>query len=126
MQWVSNPTKSPLSILLVHYNPLRNIRESLGFSDKKMRQFLEEKRGLPTEYQEQIISFKEELRMLDDKFDLDTHKMADDANVIICCWGEFMESPYQEKHVFQGKSRGAVFIYSYKDRTEVQGSFSWL
>lgn len=125
LKWDSNPSKSPLLILLTHYNPLRKIRQSLSFSDSQIRQFLEENNGLPPQYEEQIISFEDELRMLSNHFNLDACKMANESDVIVCCWGEFMEFKYQKKHIFQGTSRGAVYIKSYEDRTEVQGTFSW-
>jgi hydrogenase maturation factor len=37
-------------------------------------------------------------------------EIADQAELIVCCYGEFMETPYQEKHIFQGNSRGKVFV----------------
>lgn len=125
LQWDSNPSKSPLLILLTHYNPLRKVRQSLSFSGSQIRQFLEENSGLPPQYEEQVISFEDELRMLSEHFDLDTFKMANESDVIVCCWGEFMECKYQKKHIFQGTSRGAVYIYSFEDHTEIQGTSSW-
>ncbi len=36
-----------------------------------------------------------------------------------------MEPHYQTKHIFQGTSRGEVFVRTRNNHTEVQGTFSW-
>jgi hypothetical protein len=125
LKWEPNSSSSDLLILLTHYNPLQNIKKSLSMTEREMLNFLQKNNGLPSQYQSQIILFKDEIDTLSKQFGIDACKMADESDVIICCWGEFMESPYKEKHIFQGTSRGKVFIYSYPQYTQVQCTYSW-
>ncbi len=102
-----------ISVLLVHYDPLRNIldkliEQSIGYKD--LEQFRDSDSALSQEYGSQIISFQDEMNNQGNRFNLDVVDMANQAELIVCCWGEFMESPYREKHVFQGNSRGKVFV----------------
>jgi len=125
LKWQPNSSSSDLLILLTHYNPLRNIEKSLSMTKKQMREYLQKNNGLPPQYQNQVILFKDELDTLNKQFGIDACKMANESDVIICCWGEFIESPYKKKHIFQGTSQGKVFIYPHPDYAQVQGRHCW-
>ena len=61
-----------------------------------------------------------QMKQLGNHFNQDVLNKANEAVVIVCCYGKFMQSPYREKHIFQGTSRSKVFIPQLKDYFECQ------
>ncbi len=111
IKWLGAKQDKVLTILLTHYNPLKKVEQNLP-PGQKLKDILEQHNGLPQQYQKYIITFQHEMQTLAQRFNLNINQWANDADLIICCWGEFMESPYQQKHIFQGQSFGKVFIYN--------------
>ena len=114
LNWLRKQQGEPISILLVHYDPLRHIWNSLRDNSvqyPELEQFRNPSSTLSQQYQEQIVTFASEMQVQGNRFKQNLLDRVDKADIIACCWGEFMESPYREKHIFQGKSRGKVFIY---------------
>ncbi|HHP7232516.1 MAG TPA: hypothetical protein ACFCUY_16855 [Xenococcaceae cyanobacterium] len=110
INWLGTKHNQILTILLTHYTPLSQVRQKLP-PGQKLKDLLEQHNGLPQQYQKYIITFHQEMQTLGQRFNLNINQWANDADLIICCWGEFMESPYQQKHIFQGQSLGEVFIH---------------
>jgi hypothetical protein len=113
VDWLGKGSGEPISVLLVHYNPLKKVWNALAekpipFSD--LEQFRAPNSILSREYGDQILTFHSEMLELERRFGLSVLEIADQAELIVCCYGEFMETPYQEKHIFQGNSRGKVFV----------------
>jgi hypothetical protein len=54
------------------------------------------------------------------KYGMDIINMEHQAELIICCWGEFMEEPYLNKHLFYGQSFGELWIYENEDNFRTQ------
>jgi hypothetical protein len=111
IKWIGAKQDQVLTILLTHYNPLSQVRQKLP-SGQKLENILQQHNDLPQQYQKDVITFQYEMQTLGQRFNLDINQWANNADLIICCWGEFMESPYQQKHIFQGQSFGKVFIYN--------------
>lgn len=121
INWLGAKQNRVLTILLTHYNPLKIIEQNLP-SKQKLKDLLQQHNGLPQQYQKYIVTFQQEMQTLGQCFNLNINQWANDADLIICCWGEFMESLYQQKHIFQGQSFGEVFIHDYgSDVIGIQG-----
>lgn len=115
VNWLNRPYNEPISILLVHYDPLRHVWEKLEENSvicSDLEQFQDNNSILSEKYKKQIVSFQKEMEELGKNINQDLLDKANKADVIVCCYGEFMESPYREKHIFQGISRGKVRIYN--------------
>ena len=111
IKWLGAKQDQVLTILLTHYNPLSQVRQKLPCG-QKLEDILEQHNSLPQQYQKYIITFQHEMQTLGQKFNLNINQWANNADLIICCWGEFMEFPYQQKHIFQDQSFGEVFIHN--------------
>jgi len=113
MDWLKKGNQGPVSVLLVHYDPLKKVWDELAAQSiryQDLEEFRDPNSILNQKYGDQIVTFQNEMIELGERFDLNVLEMADKAELIVCCWGEFMEAPYQEKHVFQGISRSRVFV----------------
>lgn len=124
LDWLGQYGEQPISILLVHYNPLIYIKEN-SVSDSQLKQFRDDYSVLSQKYKKQIVTFQSAMEQLGNHFNQDVLSKANSADVIVCCYGEFMESPYREKHIFQGKSRGTVFIRTPLDYFQCQASSTY-
>ncbi len=111
IKWLEIKQNQILTILLTHYKPLRKVEQNLP-PGQKLEELLQQHNALPQQYQKYIISFQQEMQTLSQHFNLNINQWANDADLIICCYGEFMESQYQHKHIFQGQSLGKVFIHN--------------
>ena len=111
INWLGAKQNQILTILLTHYKPLRQVKQNLP-SGQKLEDLLQQHNGLPQQYKKYVITFQQQIQTLGQKFNLNINQWANDADLIICCWGEFMESPYQQKHIFQGQSLGKVFVHN--------------
>ncbi|MTJ52658.1 hypothetical protein FJR38_08290 [Anabaena sp. UHCC 0253] len=128
LNWLEISCNQAISILLVHYNPLLYVSENLHQDSVKyseLEQFQDDNSVLSQKYKGQIVTFENEMKQLGNHFNQDVLNKANEADVIVCCYGEFMESPYREKHIFQGTSRGKVFIAPLKDYFQCQASSSY-
>ena len=130
LDWLEKSNEEPISVLLVHYDPLKKVRDalveqSIGYQD--LEQFRHPNSILNQKYGDQIVTFQSEMLELGERFDLNVLEMANQAELIVCCWGEFMEAPYQDKHIFQGNSRSKVFVDDSLDgyfQTQASSSYS--
>jgi hypothetical protein len=114
LNWLKKQQDEPISILLVHYDPLRDIRNSLldnSVPCRDFEQFRDPSSALSQQYQGQIVTFASEMQAQGNRFEQNLLDKVDKADMIVSCWGEFMESPYREKHIYQGKSRGKIIVY---------------
>lgn len=102
------------TIVLLHYDPLKAVREELNLKSVSFNKWLQENDGLPCEYVSKVQLFKDHLRFLSQKFDIDAERMVCEADIIVCCWGEFMECLYREKHLFKGNRCGLVYPKNYE------------
>lgn len=109
--WLGQQQNKNLAILLIHYDPLKKIKQQLP-PGQRIKNLLELNKGLPEEYRKDIKTFKEEMQEVGTKLGIEIENMVDKSDLIVCCWGEFLERPYQQKHIYQGKSFGEVFIYN--------------
>jgi hypothetical protein len=99
--------------------------QSIGYQD--LEQFRDPNSILNQKYGDQTVTFQSEVIELGERFDLNVLEMADKAEFIICCWGEFMVAPYQEKHIFQDNSRSRVFVVDSSEghfQTQAPSSYS--
>lgn len=119
--WIDKKQDETITILLMHYNPLKKVEQQLS-PGQKLKDLLLHNNGLPQEYRQDIKTFQEEIQEISIYFDLNLQEMVDKADMIVCCWGEFMEQPYQQKHIYQGKILGKVSVYNEEpDVIGVQG-----
>jgi hypothetical protein len=124
--WINKLNHEKISIFLTHYNPLRNIKSilldnSINYTD--LDSFHDSSSNLSQEYTNQLVSFQSEMNELGEMFSKNVIAMVNQADLIICCYGDFMESPYRDKHIFQGMSRGKVYVDTSPDgHLRVQGS----
>jgi hypothetical protein len=130
IDWLEKSNEEPISVLLVHYDPLKELWDSLAESSiryQDLEQFRDPDSILNRGYGNQIVTFQSEMLKLGERFDLNVLEMVDQTELIVCCWGEFMEAPYQNKHIFQGNSRGKVFVTDSSDgyfQTQASSSYS--
>ena len=113
--------KQPKLCLLIHYNPLKTVLERL-FPNKPVsfKKWPHENQGLPSEFKDEIKTFKQKMEEQGQKYGIDIINMERQAELIICCWGEFMEEPYLNKHLFYGQSFGELWIYENEDYFRTQ------
>jgi hypothetical protein len=119
--WLGQQQNKNLAILLIHYDPFKKIKQQLPHG-QLIKNLLELNKGLPEQYWKDIKTFKEEMQEVGTKLGIEIENMGEKADLIVCCWGEFLERPYQQKHIYQGKSFGEVFIYNQSSKNiGVQG-----
>jgi hypothetical protein len=103
-------------VFLLHYRPLENIMATQGIiSVPEIQKWIVTSQGIPSTFQSQLISFHQELVRQGLGCNCNLLEIESQADIIVCCWPEFLEAPYKQKHVEAylplSPCKGSVFTH---------------
>lgn len=87
-------------VFLLHYKPLESIMAALGIIDvPEIQRWLVSNQGIPSTFQTLLISFYQELVRQGVVYNCNLLAIESQADIIVCCWPEYLDMPYKQKHI---------------------------